>query len=708
MEQGQTTDAQLSDGTTLRFQGQLSPDEVKAKVAAYRSKQSGSGPVSGGVTEGHNVTPQPEGFWHSAGSVLGVTPEQLQATGQDMKDHPVMSALETSMPLIGMLKGTAQTAPPLAKKTAQEASSTVQSVKQGQYGDAAAHAAGTLGYGAATAVSPLFGDSLSKAGEQLGTGNVAGGLGTTAGILAPMAAAKVVSSPTSKALFQSDLAGTSHDILNKGAADVKSKLWDAHNQVSQRVGQLKNDIAAADYQSGKPQIPTADIQAKVLDLTDKYRASDSNTPAFSTAAKRIADLPANLSFKDLADLKSEIGTKWSKTPDGTPDSAAINELRSHIDQNLAQRADDLGRTKQYGAYNKLWSTLMGYESDGVMGKLLNADNGAKFMDVLRDPANKAELARTVDSLQNFGLDPDTLSQFQKSHAPLHDYVSNGNMVSKMRLILNHPLTAIPGMAIGGAIGSAIPVPGASFLGGTGGAVASSRLASRISAANAVGKLGIPSLTGEMADAAAVRPVGSGERPTPPPSLSGQSVKMPDGGNSTAGIAQQAIQDAMNKPKAPEYGGEVAKTPESSVDLNEIVKVLSDKKTGLGYDKAEAVRRAKMAAAAVPNDQSEALNYAIRGGPDKAAGINTVKNTATNSPDAAAAANDQAAQKIFGRPYDSLSVAEKMKVFSEGAKIQDQARAQTPQAGSGEWHRPGGSVSKQTIADRIDEAKKRKK
>jgi hypothetical protein len=34
---GQYTDAQLSDGRTLRFNGQLSPDEVKQKVAAFRS-----------------------------------------------------------------------------------------------------------------------------------------------------------------------------------------------------------------------------------------------------------------------------------------------------------------------------------------------------------------------------------------------------------------------------------------------------------------------------------------------------------------------------------------------------------------------------------------------------------------------------------------------------------------------------------------------
>jgi hypothetical protein len=42
----QFTDAQLSDGTTLRFKGQLGPDEVRAKVRAYREKQNPPKPTT--------------------------------------------------------------------------------------------------------------------------------------------------------------------------------------------------------------------------------------------------------------------------------------------------------------------------------------------------------------------------------------------------------------------------------------------------------------------------------------------------------------------------------------------------------------------------------------------------------------------------------------------------------------------------------------
>ena len=54
MPDDQYTDAQLSDGTTLRFQGQLNPDQVRGKVQDYKLK-TGAGmehPPSSAVPEG--------------------------------------------------------------------------------------------------------------------------------------------------------------------------------------------------------------------------------------------------------------------------------------------------------------------------------------------------------------------------------------------------------------------------------------------------------------------------------------------------------------------------------------------------------------------------------------------------------------------------------------------------------------------------------
>src|SRR5713101_7510615 len=43
MDEQQYTDAQLSDGRTLRFLGQLGPDEVRQKVQTFRTRESALG-----------------------------------------------------------------------------------------------------------------------------------------------------------------------------------------------------------------------------------------------------------------------------------------------------------------------------------------------------------------------------------------------------------------------------------------------------------------------------------------------------------------------------------------------------------------------------------------------------------------------------------------------------------------------------------------
>jgi len=59
---------------------------------------------------------------------------------------------------------------------------------------AAAHRVGQVGYGATGLLAPLGGKVLEQAGEKIGTGDVSGGLGTTAAVLAPFGAAHIAPS----------------------------------------------------------------------------------------------------------------------------------------------------------------------------------------------------------------------------------------------------------------------------------------------------------------------------------------------------------------------------------------------------------------------------------------------------------------------------------------------------------------------------------
>ena len=131
------------------------------------------------------AAPKPEGFWHSVGSVFGLTPESAQAAGKETAAHPFKTAIENSFPLVGLLKNTAATAPGLAKKAYAESQQSNEALNRGDLSTALMHEIGGAGYLGSTALSPLLGDAPAKAGEQFGSGNVKGGLGTTAALTLP-------------------------------------------------------------------------------------------------------------------------------------------------------------------------------------------------------------------------------------------------------------------------------------------------------------------------------------------------------------------------------------------------------------------------------------------------------------------------------------------------------------------------------------------
>lgn len=72
-EQEQFTDAQLSDGTTLRFKGALTPEQVRAKVTEYRAGRPDT-----------SAPPDNVGFVGGVGEGLFGTPHPLKALGSGL------------------------------------------------------------------------------------------------------------------------------------------------------------------------------------------------------------------------------------------------------------------------------------------------------------------------------------------------------------------------------------------------------------------------------------------------------------------------------------------------------------------------------------------------------------------------------------------------------------------------------------------------
>jgi hypothetical protein len=158
--------------------------------------------------------------------------------------------------------------------------------------------------------------------------------------------------------------------------------------------------------------------------------------------------------------------------------------------------------------------LQDYEDQSQpIGKLLNAESGQKFFDVLRDKAHGAELKRAQADLGEFGLPDNYFKQLADSHAKLHDYVKTAQRtsISKIKAIVEHPVVGTLGFAAGH---TALPV--SPWLGGILGGVGAAALADRVAAARAIAKLGgAPEIIGRFGRAADVRPFEpEGEVPEP--------------------------------------------------------------------------------------------------------------------------------------------------------------------------------------------------
>ncbi len=164
---------------TLKFPKDMPPDERNLSIVRAMAMRSSTQPQS---------TSEPEGFFHSLGAVFNLTPEDYQAAKQKTANmSPLQEALTAVKPPNpkDILTSIAASAKSSFQKGSQEGVDASEALKQGDIKGFLAHIIGQGGYAGATLASPVGGGSMAKAGEQFGQGNIAGGAGTTTGVLAP-------------------------------------------------------------------------------------------------------------------------------------------------------------------------------------------------------------------------------------------------------------------------------------------------------------------------------------------------------------------------------------------------------------------------------------------------------------------------------------------------------------------------------------------
>lgn len=438
--------------------------------------------------------------------------------------------------------------------------------------------AGTVIRRGVTQSIPFVGPAMNTAESDLQSENVSGALGGAGAVALQLALLKAGDAKTSADAFRltkNQVLQASHDILNSAMERTQASAWDAHNNISSRVGQLDAGRYAGDYRDmatkgNKPQIPMADMLDTVRDVADQYGAGGKSTPKFNAAIDAIRDQGGYITLKQAQELKTNLRDLWNKAADGSRDEGAVGKLSDALEEKIRARDTDLGQADQLNARNTLWRTLKTYEDKGILGKLQNAKAGKDYFNILKDPANGAELARVTDDLSKFGFDKDTFTDLVNDHNKLHEYVVDSGKTGfrgVLSSISRHPGAALAGSIVGGPVGTMIGKP---IIGSMLGASKAVDMLEKSQALKSIKKLGgVPSTEGRFGRAATVEPglIGDNEAPPTP-----------------------------------------AKPPEPTVSVDEVTSALRNQ----GIKAAEAKSMAADAVADNPNDLTAALKQALSG------------------------------------------------------------------------------------------------
>lgn len=450
------------------------------------------------------------------------------------------------------------------------------------------------------AMIPGVGPILSKAGDQFGSGDIAGGFGT----MTPMAAFEGFKA---SGLANVDMAQM-RDLTNKVTG--AGKLIERHTSIDQGraavvngqvkpalqryVGAAQNEIKQS--VNSVLQADEADAQMKGSPNTVNISKASGAANDFvaktgrelSGPAEKLVDqatsTPAR-SLRDAKDFTSTVGETAAalRRSGDLQNAGALDAMYNELHKSTGSRAEELG-----GQYSKLWQHYIDEHrtlktmQEGLMGEVLTEQTPAKALGKLIDPDRAAELSDIKSNMRQYNLDIDQLQKGQEAAVNLDRYSqeAKASFMGKMKAIIKHPLMA------GGAALAAAKVGYAS--GATGlGMVLPILIAGKVS--NMIDAADLTSLLSEIkknnpVGAQRVLPASAGpmEKPPAPAAPAGNvppppTPKAPD----FSGDIQSALQDQFKFTK------NAAKNVTDS-----IAGKYTDLDEGLKMAIAEAVKRAR--------------------------------------------------------------------------------------------------------------------
>lgn len=358
--------------------------------------------LAAAIGEAENLPAPPEGsavgrFFSNAGAMV----------------NPV-SAAEG---LYGAVRHPIDTASSILSASADQGQQAIDLAKQGRYTEAAGHALGAV---------PIIGPAAAKAGDQIAQGDIAGGLGTGAGLLAPFGAVKAVGAvraalparaataleegaasrvasvmrPTvgaNKTRFGNMAETVAPDI----AANPDLSAWSReglHAKVQQGLSAAEDGLnAAADARLSARSFATQpiidDLIAKRARLTSVSEEASSVTPKTTSRTSPILDARGQ---PITTDTTTAVPAGSDQVP--APNSARVAQLNQAIGE-----LKGLGPTAKYESLRRIREAY-----DGPARAVYNPSVTTDFLKVQGEKLGAADITGTLrDALAK--MDPQTAS-----------------------------------------------------------------------------------------------------------------------------------------------------------------------------------------------------------------------------------------------------------------------------------------------------------
>jgi hypothetical protein len=302
------------------------------------------------------------------------TPDpQGSATGRFLSNAgEMLNPITALQSLFGAIRHPIDTAGNIIGAQVDQGRQAIDNAKQGRYVEAMGHTGAAL--------LPVLGPAAAQAGEQIGSGDIAGGLGKTVGLLAPVAAPAVLRG--ARAAAQPALARAAGALEASADADVTTALNPTRHRTKVKTARIAPEVRARGITGS-----IEDVRALAKEQRGAVGQDVDRALSGSTADVELA------SVRKALDLEGAETHNLVTQPDGTTKRVVHDARKDAQIQKVRAILDEYGdtmTTEQAVALRRTW--------DDVVARAGGFDEKAgNQFGVTLDDASEAGVKRPVVS-----------------------------------------------------------------------------------------------------------------------------------------------------------------------------------------------------------------------------------------------------------------------------------------------------------------------